>query len=581
MANQKITDFSAVTTAASTDILPIVINPGSTPVNKKITLSNFQSTFSLPFTTVGFSKADYVCDGVADDVQIQAAIDAVSTAGGGIVYIKEGTYDITSNVNVLYTFYSNVSYYGIAIKNKVRLIGAGVGKTILNNAAFYPGASAGTGVYINGAAGDTDISVEDMTIQAPTYTAGTGGIWGGAGFMGAKRATLRNLRFVNAGWEFRAKTYSYNATTKELTTDVEDILVDNVIVDQFLGSCTLLVVKNFAVRNCKFYGAEDDALLIGSAAQHGNITDCIIDGQLKTTSLGASTAGIYLANDGAVHADLECLSDIKIEGCTIRRGQLKSGSTDSGIGIGRSKNIIIANNTIEQNHGHGIDDHGGSQIEEITITGNTIRANGNGGISFGQASNTLKNITISGNRCYNNSGDGYGIRIYNNAVTDGIIVTDNECFDNQTPKTQLYGIVVATTGAAGIGTNVLVENNNCHGNSTLDFGVSTASGSTLSAIVRNNNGVNEVLSKSISYALAMTDEEVLGTSGAGGITITLPTAVDCKGKIYTIKKVDGGAGALTVATTSAQTIDGATTAVINNQYESIDVVSDNANWNIT
>jgi hypothetical protein len=64
---------------------------------------------------------------------------------------------------------------------------------------------------------------------------------------------------------------------------------------------------------------------------------------------------------------------------------------------------------------------------------------------------------------------------------------------------------------------------------------------------------------------------------SGTITLTLPTAVASSGD-YTIKNV--GTGVVTVNTTSSQTIDGGLTAVIGRQYDSIDLVSDNANWNI-
>jgi hypothetical protein len=47
--------------------------------------------------SVSTSGADYVCDGTDDDVQIQAAIDAVSTAGGGTVLLREGHYNYTAN----------------------------------------------------------------------------------------------------------------------------------------------------------------------------------------------------------------------------------------------------------------------------------------------------------------------------------------------------------------------------------------------------------------------------------------------------------------------------------------------------
>lgn len=44
------------------------------------------------------SQADYICDGTADDVQIQAAIDSLPT-NGGRVYLSVGTFTITSLIN--------------------------------------------------------------------------------------------------------------------------------------------------------------------------------------------------------------------------------------------------------------------------------------------------------------------------------------------------------------------------------------------------------------------------------------------------------------------------------------------------
>jgi len=48
------------------------------------------------------ASADYVCDGTDDDVQIQSAIDdfASSTAGKGTVFLTEGTFNISTTINI-------------------------------------------------------------------------------------------------------------------------------------------------------------------------------------------------------------------------------------------------------------------------------------------------------------------------------------------------------------------------------------------------------------------------------------------------------------------------------------------------
>jgi len=59
-------------------------------------VSNSQtSTFVVAATdSINKSNADYVCDGVNDDVQIQTAIEAADAAGGGTVQLLEGNFAI-------------------------------------------------------------------------------------------------------------------------------------------------------------------------------------------------------------------------------------------------------------------------------------------------------------------------------------------------------------------------------------------------------------------------------------------------------------------------------------------------------
>jgi hypothetical protein len=54
------------------------------------------------YKTVCSAGCDYTTDGTADDVQIQAAIDSLSSTGG-TVFIKAGNYEILSSLNLPYT----------------------------------------------------------------------------------------------------------------------------------------------------------------------------------------------------------------------------------------------------------------------------------------------------------------------------------------------------------------------------------------------------------------------------------------------------------------------------------------------
>lgn len=105
-----------------------------------------------------------------------------------------------------------------------------------------------------------------------------------------------------------------------------------------------------------------------------------------------------------------------------------------------------------------------------------------------------------------------------------------------------------TVGINGYGTSVLYVNGS--------FGTSyTATATSLTA--------------SISHS-------VIGVT-ATGQTITLPTAVGCSGRVYTIKLTVSGSA--TVATTSSETIDGSTTYTgLSAQYKYVTVQSTGSEW---
>lgn len=103
------------------------------------------------FLTVGTADSDYITDGTADNVQIQAAVDAANSAGGGIVFLQKGTYQLAAMV----TLYQNV-----------KLVGAGFGKSIVTISASFSG-----GVMFRDNSGDADnIEVTGITFDASGKT---------------------------------------------------------------------------------------------------------------------------------------------------------------------------------------------------------------------------------------------------------------------------------------------------------------------------------------------------------------------------------------------------------------------------
>lgn len=127
--------------------------------------------------------------------------------------------------------------------------------------------------------------------------------------------------------------------------------------------------------------------------------------------------------------------------------------------------------------------------------------------------------------------------------------------------------------------NVTIPRTSSLGPLPTATGVVNASDTFPEAIVKVQNqvtGMTSYVSKTASYTITANDFIVDLTTGTA--IFTLPTAVGAGQKQYIVK--NSGAGVLTLATTSAQTIDGMATKTYSVQYSGARVVSDGSNWKI-
>ena len=94
----------------------------------------------------------------------------------------------------------------------------------------------------------------------------------------------------------------------------------------------------------------------------------------------------------------------------------------------------------------------------------------------------------------------------------------------------------------------------------------------------------EVRRLTAAATIAPDDDLVLVTTGGVGVTVTLPLAKEAQRKLYHIKKIDGAAGAVTVARQGSDTIDGAISKSLATQYETLELLPDasgNAWWSVS
>ena len=70
---------------------------------------------------------------------------------------------------------------------------------------------------------------------------------------------------------------------------------------------------------------------------------------------------------------------------------------------------------------------------------------------------------------------------------------------------------------------------------------------------------------------------IIANDDSAAAAVNLPAVATSAGRTYTIKK-EGSSGNITVSGSGAENIDGANTAVLTTQYESITVVCDGVEW---
>ena len=106
MPNRKITELTALTDPDANDLLAIVDDPSGSPVTKQISatklvksINNQAATFVVAASdSIHKERADYICDGVDDQIEIQEALDSMTM--GGVLFLLDGIYWLSSTINM-------------------------------------------------------------------------------------------------------------------------------------------------------------------------------------------------------------------------------------------------------------------------------------------------------------------------------------------------------------------------------------------------------------------------------------------------------------------------------------------------
>ena len=75
------------------------------------------------------------------------------------------------------------------------------------------------------------------------------------------------------------------------------------------------------------------------------------------------------------------------------------------------------------------------------------------------------------------------------------------------------------------------------------------------------------------YFATADDNTILIQANAGPVTVDLPSASTCAGRVYTFKRLDASANAVTIDTSGGQTIEGVLTHTLPLQYDTVTIQS--------
>ncbi len=410
-------------------------------------------------------------------VEIQAAIDAASAAGGGTVLIPSGTWTVAAALSVP----SNVKIMGDGDSTIVRPVITSYLKVFINSDTV---------------GGNTNIEICDLTIDG------------------------RNSELV---YNNPGSFAHYGIYFSKIT----DLKINNVKIINFwaggiwLDYITRLNVNKVKILDCWFSGLD-----INYNCRWQTISDCFVYGTIWKAGLFShayrcnGTDAVY-TNCIAYHSGdagfgvglwnfanrAKRISLINCMSVDCRDFPFYVGYAENCKVVGCYASMMDEAGGWSQPGGSAGGGIGFAYVDGLVISDNICVGNGMSGIlcSDQGADFYADHIVISNNVCMNNGGVGTtqaGIFLYaeSAAYLRECTVTGNICGDNQVTPTQWTGIRTST------GTNYkhIISNNVCFGNKASGMTIALA-GPTMSIIQGNacyNNGRTEE-----GHGIAVTNPE--------------------------------------------------------------------------
>jgi len=373
--------------------------------------------FVIGTSTSGWTSADcdYLCDGTADDVEINAAIIALPATGGEIV-ILDGTYNITAKINVT--------------KDNVSIRGNG-NATILKRMFDSP-VTEGV-ITLTSRSG---CKIANLQIDG-NYTDNNGcGIY----LYNSSNNTVTSNTCNNNGFGI----YLYNSSDNAVTGNTCKYNSFGIHLSSSNNNNT--VTSNTCNNNSNhgiYLSSSSNNTVTGNICNNNSNYGIRLFSSSNNAITGNTCnnngSGIYLYNS----------SDNAVTGNTCKYNSF-------GIHLSASNNNNTVTSNTCNNNNFGIYLYNLSNNN--TVTSNTCNNNSNHGIYLSSSSNN----TVTGNTCNNNGSGIYLVSSSNNNT-----ITGNTCIRG-TGTTGDYTIDQYTILLSGTDNNYnLISSNNCMGKAVV------------------------------------------------------------------------------------------------------------------
>jgi len=385
-----ITGFHSTITQFSDLASDIVQSGNNTIINlsstQQVVLQNFTGTLTAAnFIGLGqqvFNVDNFGAhgDGVTDDTSaIQAAVNAASKAGGGIVYLPTGTYIVSGN--------GDPTDGCIELPSNITLEGSGIGATTLKVANGY--SSDITGIVRTPVGVPTDnVTVENLTINGNQQTAANpNGATGGRIFgffcgteptspLFCSNITVNNVEAENnSGYGFDPHAQTYNLV---MSNDISH----NNGFDGFVSDHqTNAVYENDVAYNNVRHGfnivtsSSNVSLINDTAYSNGGDGVAVQRGSTDIPwPVGTVVQGGSYHNNGLAGVLMQMASYTTVTGANIY------GNATQGVLIYGGSNNDINSNTIQndsQSKNSGFDEVEIRAYNDTGVTGNIYDANNN------------------------------------------------------------------------------------------------------------------------------------------------------------------------------------------------------------